>query len=68
MRVSLVVTSALLGTLQFVMAATSSALVGKLADGTARPMVEVMALCSFLSLAILRLATRRSRLTSGSPS
>jgi DHA1 family bicyclomycin/chloramphenicol resistance-like MFS transporter len=53
--------SALLGVVQFVLAAASSALVGWLEDGTAHPMVSVMALCSFLSLAIQRVATRRAR-------
>jgi DHA1 family bicyclomycin/chloramphenicol resistance-like MFS transporter len=53
--------SALLGVLQFVLAAASSWLVSALADGTAHPMVSVMALCSFLSLAILRAAAWRAR-------
>jgi DHA1 family bicyclomycin/chloramphenicol resistance-like MFS transporter len=53
--------SALLGVVQFVLAAGSSALVGALEDGTAHPMVSVMALCSALSLSIQRLATRRTR-------
>src|SRR6185369_1209586 len=50
--------SALLGTMQFVLAAASSALVGALANGTARPMVGVMVLCSFASLSILRFVAR----------
>jgi DHA1 family bicyclomycin/chloramphenicol resistance-like MFS transporter len=53
--------SALLGTIQFVLAAASSALVGWLADGSAHPMVSVMALCSALSLSIQRIASRASR-------
>jgi DHA1 family bicyclomycin/chloramphenicol resistance-like MFS transporter len=53
--------SALLGVVQFVLAAASSALVGALADGTAHPMVSVMALCSFLSLSIQRFAARTAR-------
>jgi hypothetical protein len=35
--------------------------VGALADGTAHPMVSVMALCSFLSLSIQRFAARTAR-------
>jgi len=50
--------SALLGVMQFVLAALSSALVGWLEDGTAHPMVSVMALCSALSLAIQQIASR----------
>jgi DHA1 family bicyclomycin/chloramphenicol resistance-like MFS transporter len=50
--------SALLGVMQFVLAALSSALVGWLEDGTAHPMVSVMALCSVLSLLIQRVASR----------
>jgi DHA1 family bicyclomycin/chloramphenicol resistance-like MFS transporter len=53
--------SALLGVVQFVLAALSSALVGWLEDGTAHPMVSVMVLCSALSLAIQRVASRTSR-------
>jgi MFS transporter, DHA1 family, multidrug resistance protein len=53
--------SALLGVVQFVLAAASSALVGWLEDGTAHPMVSVMALCSLLSLSIQRLASRAAR-------
>jgi DHA1 family bicyclomycin/chloramphenicol resistance-like MFS transporter len=53
--------SALLGTIQFVLAAASSALVGWLADGSAHPMVSVMALCSALSLSIQQVASRASR-------
>ncbi|HVZ01026.1 MAG TPA: Bcr/CflA family multidrug efflux MFS transporter [Dongiaceae bacterium] len=53
--------SALLGVVQFVLAAASSGLVGQLEDGTARPMVGVMLLCSVLSLTIQRLAVRRRR-------
>src|SRR5882724_7236230 len=48
--------SALLGVVQFVLAAASSKLVGVLDDGTARPMVGVMILCSFASLSIQRFA------------
>ena len=53
--------SALLGVVQFVLAAASSGLVGALADGTARPMVGVMLLCSLVSLSIQRLAVRVGR-------
>lgn len=53
--------SALLGVVQFVLAAISSALVGWLEDGTAHPMVSVMALCSALSLSIQRVASRALR-------
>jgi DHA1 family bicyclomycin/chloramphenicol resistance-like MFS transporter len=53
--------SALLGVVQFVLAAASSALVGWMEDGTAHPMVSVMALCSALSLGIQRIATRSNR-------
>jgi DHA1 family bicyclomycin/chloramphenicol resistance-like MFS transporter len=53
--------SALLGVIQFVLAAISSALVGWLEDGTAHPMVSVMALCSALSLSIQRVASRAAR-------
>jgi DHA1 family bicyclomycin/chloramphenicol resistance-like MFS transporter len=53
--------SALLGVVQFVLAAISSALVGWLEDGTAHPMVSVMALCSALSLSIQRIASRALR-------
>jgi hypothetical protein len=44
-----------------VLAAISSALVGWLEDGTAHPMVSVMALCSALSLSIQRVASRAAR-------
>lgn len=53
--------SALLGTLQFVLAAGSSALVGAFAEPTPRPMTSVMALFSLLSLAISRFAVRTTR-------
>ena len=52
-------TSALLGVVQFVLAAISSALVGWLEDGTAHPMVSVMALCS----ALLKYSTAHSSST-----
>ena len=53
--------SALLGVVQFVLAAASSALVGQLADGSARPMTGVMLLCSAASLAINRLVVPRAK-------
>jgi DHA1 family bicyclomycin/chloramphenicol resistance-like MFS transporter len=56
--------SALLGVVQFVLAAASSALVGQLADGSARPMTGVMVLCSAASLAINRLVVPRPRSSS----
>jgi DHA1 family bicyclomycin/chloramphenicol resistance-like MFS transporter len=52
--------SAMLGVLQFVLAAGSSALVAALADGTARPMVACMALFSILSLLINRFVVKRA--------
>jgi DHA1 family bicyclomycin/chloramphenicol resistance-like MFS transporter len=50
--------SALIGALQFVVAAGASALVGTLHDGTARPMALVIALCG-LGTVILALYTAR---------
>jgi len=52
--------SAMLGVLQFVLAAGSSALVATFADGTARPMVACMALFSLIALAINRLVVKRA--------
>ena len=51
--------SALLGTLQFVLAAGSSALVAAAADGSARPMTGFMALFSIAALAINRFVVKR---------
>jgi DHA1 family bicyclomycin/chloramphenicol resistance-like MFS transporter len=51
--------SALLGVLQFVLAAGSSALVAAMADGTARPMVGCMALFSLIALLINRFVVKR---------
>jgi DHA1 family bicyclomycin/chloramphenicol resistance-like MFS transporter len=51
--------SALLGTLQFVLAAGSSGLVAAAADGTARPMIACMAMFSILSLLINRFVVKR---------
>ena len=53
--------SALLGTLQFVLASASSALVAGVADGTARPMTGCMALFSVLSLLISRFVVKRNK-------
>jgi DHA1 family bicyclomycin/chloramphenicol resistance-like MFS transporter len=52
--------SAMLGVLQFVLAAVSSALVAAAADGTARPMVACMALFSLMALLINRFVVKRT--------
>jgi DHA1 family bicyclomycin/chloramphenicol resistance-like MFS transporter len=52
--------SAMLGVLQFVLAAVSSGLVAAAADGTARPMVGCMALFSLVALLINRLVVKRA--------
>jgi DHA1 family bicyclomycin/chloramphenicol resistance-like MFS transporter len=52
--------SAMLGVLQFVLAAVSSALVAAMADGTARPMVACMALFSLVALLINRFVVKRA--------
>ncbi|MEH6388083.1 multidrug effflux MFS transporter [Pseudomonas profundi] len=52
------VASALMGTMQFVIAGITSALVGILHDGTAVPMTAVMATCGIGSLVMARLAQR----------
>jgi hypothetical protein len=53
----------MLGVLQFVLAAGSSALLAKLTqfDNTALPMVGVMALFSLISLLINRFVVRRAK-------
>jgi DHA1 family bicyclomycin/chloramphenicol resistance-like MFS transporter len=51
--------SAMLGVLQFVLAAVSSGLVAAAADGTARPMVACMALFSVVALLINRFVVKR---------
>jgi len=51
--------SAMLGVLQFVLAAVSSGLVAAAADGTALPMVACMALFSVIALSINRLVVKR---------
>jgi DHA1 family bicyclomycin/chloramphenicol resistance-like MFS transporter len=50
--------SALLGCLQFSVAAGASALVGVLHDGTAVPMATVITLCGVIAV-VLSVATRR---------
>lgn len=52
--------SAMLGVLQFVLAAVSSGLVAAAADGTARPMVACMALFSVAALLINRFVVKRA--------
>ena len=52
--------SAMLGVLQFVLAAVSSSLVAAAADGTALPMVGCMALFSLVALAINRFVVKRA--------
>jgi DHA1 family bicyclomycin/chloramphenicol resistance-like MFS transporter len=51
--------SALMGTVQFILAAGASALVGLLADGTARPMTGVICLATLLALATNRFIAPR---------
>jgi DHA1 family bicyclomycin/chloramphenicol resistance-like MFS transporter len=51
--------SAMLGVLQFVLAAVSSGLVAAAADGTALPMVGCMALFSLIALVINRFVVKR---------
>jgi DHA1 family bicyclomycin/chloramphenicol resistance-like MFS transporter len=50
--------SALLGTLQFLTGALVMAIVGQFVDGSARPMVIGIALCSMVALAIARVTLR----------
>ncbi len=52
------VASALMGTMQFIIAGITSALVGALHDGTAVPMAAVMAGCGFLVVVMARQARR----------
>ena len=54
------VASALMGTMQFVIAGLTSAAVGVLHDGTAVPMAGVMATCGVLVVIMARLARRAS--------
>jgi MFS transporter, DHA1 family, multidrug resistance protein len=51
--------SALLGSLQFLVATVAASLVGLLQDGTARPMAAVMAGCALLAFAVHWLLVRR---------
>jgi DHA1 family bicyclomycin/chloramphenicol resistance-like MFS transporter len=53
--------SALLGTVQFSIAATASWIVGAFAERSAAPMAKVMLACAVLSFGAQALATRRSR-------
>jgi hypothetical protein len=48
-----------MGTVQFILAAGASALVGLLADGTARPMTGIIALSTLLALATNRFIAPR---------
>jgi len=50
--------SALLGSIQMALGAVASALVGVLSDGSALPMVSVMAACSFSALIVLTVGKR----------
>lgn len=52
--------SALLGSLQFAIAALASAAVGFLHDGTAVPMAAVVAACGFLAFVSYRWLAERS--------
>jgi DHA1 family bicyclomycin/chloramphenicol resistance-like MFS transporter len=51
--------SALMGSLQFVVAALSSSIVSALHNETVVPMAGAMAACGLISLAMLQLAIRR---------
>lgn len=55
--------SALLGTLQFTIAAVASILVGVLHDGTAVPMAAIIALCGLIAPLLYRSLIRPARLT-----
>jgi DHA1 family bicyclomycin/chloramphenicol resistance-like MFS transporter len=56
--------SALLGTLQFLTGALVMAVVGQFVDGSARPMVIGIALCSLVALAIARVTLRSHKTAS----
>lgn len=51
--------SALLGSIQMALGAIASAMVGLFSNGTAIPMVAVMALCSFSALTVLSFGRRK---------
>lgn len=53
--------SALMGSLQFCVAAGTSSLVGVLHDGTARPMAAVIALCGVVTVALVVASSRHAR-------
>src|SRR5690606_22552537 len=53
--------SALIGALQFVVAALAAAAVGALHDGTARPMALVIAVCGLGTVALALLTARHAR-------
>jgi DHA1 family bicyclomycin/chloramphenicol resistance-like MFS transporter len=53
--------SALLGTVQFALGAGSGALIGALADGTARPFAMVLATCGFGAFLLFRLTWEGTR-------
>ena len=53
--------SALMGSLQFSVAAGTSSLVGALHDGRARPMAMVMALCGVLTVVLALASSRHAR-------
>ena len=53
--------SALMGSLQFSVAAGTSSLVGALHDGSARPMAMVMALCGVLTVVLALASSRHAR-------
>ncbi|MDD0841762.1 multidrug effflux MFS transporter [Pseudomonas sp. Gutcm_11s] len=53
--------SALMGSLQFCVAAATSSLVGMLHDGTARPMAAVIALCGVITVILALASTRHAR-------
>jgi DHA1 family bicyclomycin/chloramphenicol resistance-like MFS transporter len=53
--------SALIGSLQFTVAAGASGLVGALHDGTARPMAMVIAVCGIITVTLAVLTARHAR-------
>jgi DHA1 family bicyclomycin/chloramphenicol resistance-like MFS transporter len=53
--------SALIGSLQFTVAAGASGLVGALHDGSARPMALVIAVCGIITVILGLLTARHAR-------
>ncbi|HSX71846.1 MAG TPA: Bcr/CflA family drug resistance efflux transporter, partial [Pseudomonas sp.] len=53
--------SALIGSLQFCVAAVASTLVGSLHDGTARPMALIIAVCGVVTVILALLTARHER-------